>query len=178
MRHARTKVRATVKIDPTHFLPFIFKQIRRPLVKARQVQLWCLIVFLFAVAAVWLTPSQNSNASAEARSPFKKLIDARARSATREVKTYRLPATSADNICSLLVSAPSPAAFGANDTLQVTLRGGGKTVAGKSLHAGDPDLYRLFRSNGAAEIEVASFASAPIEYAITVLEWPSTSAST
>ena len=146
--------------------------------KARQVQLWCLIVFLLAVAAVWLTPSQNSNASADARSPFKKLIDARAQSATREVKTYRLPATSADKICSLLVSAPSPAAFGANDTLQVTLRGGGKTVAGKSLHAGDPDLYTLFRSNGAAEIEVASFASTPIEYAITVLEWPSTSAST
>src|SRR6266545_4921323 len=53
-----------------------------------------------------------------------------------------------------------------------------ETVAGKSLHAGDPDLYTLFRSNGAAEIEVASFASTPIEYAITVLEWPSTSAST
>src|SRR6266508_2681755 len=106
------------------------------------------------------------------------LADALAQSATREVKTYRLPATSADKICSLLVSAPSPAAFGANDTLQVTLRGGGKTVAGKSLHAGDPDLYTLFRSNGAAEIEVASFASTPIEYAITVLEWPSTSAST
>src|SRR5215468_4268717 len=168
--------RGPVPIPSTRFR--LFKQIRRPLVKARQVQLWCLIVFLFAVAAVLLTPSQNSNASAEARSPFKKLIDARARSATREVKTYSLPSTSADKICSLLVSAPSPAAFGANGALQVTLRGGGKTVAGKSLHAGDPDLYTLFRSNGAAEIEVASFASTPIEYAITVLEWPSTSAST
>jgi hypothetical protein len=147
-------------------------------VKARQVQLWCLIVFLFAVAAIWLTPSQNSSASAEARSSFKKLIDARARSATREVKTYRLPPMSAGNVCSLLVSAPSPATFGANDTLQVTLRSGGKTVAGKSLHTGDPDLYTLFRSNGAAEIEVASFASTPIEYTVTVLEWPSTSTST
>ena len=145
--------------------------------KARQIQLWCLVVFLLAVAAIWLSPSQNSNASAEAKSPFKKLIDARARSATRETKTYRLPAMSADRVYSLLVSTPSPAAFGANDTLQVTLRGGGKTVAGKSLHAGDPDLYTLFRSNGTAEVEVVSFASTPIEYTVTVLEWPSTSTS-
>jgi HEAT repeat protein len=147
-------------------------------VRARQVQLWCLVVFLLVVAAVWLTPTRNSSASAEARSPFKKLIDARARSATRERKTYRLPAMSAGKVYSLLVSAPSPATFGSNDTLQVTLRGGGKTVAGKSLHAGDPDLYTLFRSNGAAEVEVASFASTPIEYTVTVFEWPSTSAST
>jgi hypothetical protein len=146
-------------------------------VKARRIQLWCLVVFLLAVAAIWLSPSQNSNASAEAKSPFKKLIDARARSATRETKTYRLPAMSADRVYSLLVSTPSPAAFGANDTLQVTLRGGGKTVAGKSLHAGDPDLYTLFRSNGTAEVEVVSFASTPIEYTVTVLEWPSTSTS-
>lgn len=145
--------------------------------KARRIQLWCLVVFLLAVVAIWLTPSENSKASAEARSPFKKLIDARARSATRETRTYRLPAMSADKVYSLLVSAPSPAAFGANDTLQVTLRGGGKTVAGKSLHAGDPDLYTLFGSNGAAEVEVTSFASTPIEYTITVLEWPSTSTS-
>ena len=64
-----------------------------------------------------------------------------------------------------------------NDTLQVTLRGGGKTVAGKSLHAGDPDLYTLFRPNGTAEVEVVSFASTPIEYTVTVLEWPSTATS-
>ncbi|MBO0725249.1 MAG: hypothetical protein J2P52_06590, partial [Blastocatellia bacterium] len=145
--------------------------------KARQIQLCCLVVFLLAVAVIWLAPSQSSIASAEAKSPFKKLIDARARLATRETKTYRLPAMSEGRVYSLLVSAPSPATFGANDTLQVTLRGGGKTIAGKSLHAGDPDLYALFRSNGAAEIEIASFASAPIEHTITVLEWPETSTS-
>src|SRR5262249_54629135 len=47
----------------------------------------------------------------------------------------------------------------------------------KSLHAGDPDFYTLFRSNGAAEIEITSFASGPVESAITVLEWPATSTS-
>jgi HEAT repeat protein len=148
-------------------------------VKARQIQLWCLVVFLLSVAAIWLRPSQSS--SAEAKSPFKKLIDARARLATRETKTYRLPAMSQGKVYSLLVSAPSPATFGSNDTLQVTLRGGGRTIAGKSLHAGDPDLYTLFRANGAAEVEIASFASgasAPIEHTITVLEWPETSSST
>ncbi|HEU0173689.1 MAG TPA: HEAT repeat domain-containing protein [Blastocatellia bacterium] len=145
--------------------------------KARRIQLWCLVVFLLAVAAVWLTPSQSSSASADAKSPFKKLVDARARLETRETKTYRLPAMSATKVYSLLVSAPSPAAFGSNDTLQVTLRGGGKTIAGKSLHTGDPDLYTLFRSNGAVDVEIASFASTPIEYTITVLEWPETSSS-
>ena len=145
--------------------------------KTRRIQLWCLVGFLLAVAAIRLTPAQGSSASAEAKSPFKKLIDARARLAAREAKTYRLPAMSADKICSLLVSTPSPAAFGANDTLQVTLRGGGKTIASKSLHVGDPDLYTLFRSNGAAEIEITSFASAAIDHAVTVLEWPATSTS-
>src|SRR5262245_27172552 len=113
--------RRAVPISSTHFL--IFKLIRSHLVKARRIQHVLLVVFLLAVAAIWLSQSQNSNASAEAKSPFKKLIDARARSATRETKTYRLPAMSADRVYSLLVSTPSPAAFGANDTLQVTLRG-------------------------------------------------------
>ncbi|HKQ72860.1 MAG TPA: HEAT repeat domain-containing protein [Blastocatellia bacterium] len=146
--------------------------------KTRQIQLWCLVVFLLAVVVIWLNPARYSSANAEAESPFKKLIGARARLATRESKKYRLPAMSADKVCSLLVSAPSPEEFGANDALQVTLRGGGKTIAGKTLHAGDPDLYVLFRSTGAEEIEISSFASGSIEHAVTVLEWPATSTST
>src|SRR5437899_11071735 len=141
----------------------------------RKLKLLGLTLFsVFIALAVWLPGSISGSAS---RSEFKKLLDARASLATRETKTYRLPTMSADKVCSLLVSAPSPATFGSNDTLQVTLRGGGKTIAGKSRHGGDPDLYTLFRSNGAAEIEVASFASTPIEYTVTVLEWPSTSTS-
>src|SRR5262245_50152785 len=142
----------------------------------RRLKLFGLTLFsVFIASAIW---SPDPISGSVSRSEFKKLLDASARMATRETKTYRLPAMSADKICSLLVSAPSPATFGSNDTLQVTLRSGGKTVAGKSLHTGDPDLYTLFRSNGAAEVEVASFASTPIEYTITVLEWPSTSTST
>ena len=146
--------------------------------KTRQIQLWWLVVFLLTVAAIWFTPAQISIASAKSKSPFKKLIDARARLGTRETRTYRLPSMSAEKVRSLLVSAPSPATFSSNDTLQVTLRGGGKTIASKSLHAGDPDLYTIFRSNGASEIEIVSFASAPIEYTITTLEWPAATAST
>ncbi len=146
--------------------------------KTRQIQLCCLVVFLFAVVMVHLMPSQTSNASAEAKSQFKKLIDARGLLATRENKTYRLTATSADKVCSLLISAPAPATFGSNGSIQVTLRGGGKTIAAKSLHAGDPDLYTLFRSTGAEEIEISSFASEAIEHTVRVLEWPATSSST
>ncbi len=129
---------------------------------------------VFVALAIW---SPDSISGSVSRSEFKKLLDTRARLATRETRTYRLPSMSAGKVRSLLVSAPSPATFGSNDTLQVTLRGGGKTIAGKSLHSGDPDLYTLFRSNGAAEIEIASFASAPIEYTITTLEWPAATTS-
>src|SRR5262249_50737423 len=161
-------------LNPPDSFIFFSMPIRWALRKTPQIQLWCLVVFLLAVAVIWLKPAQSSSASSEAKSPFKKLFEARARLTTREGKTYRLPAAPADRVCSLLVSAPSPASFGSNDTLQVTLRGGGKTIAGKSLHAGDPDLYTLFRSTGAEEIEISSFASAPIEHTVTVLEWPAT----
>ncbi len=139
----------------------------------RRLKLLGLALFsVFVALAVW---SPDSISGAASRSEFRKLLDARSRLATRETRTYRLPATGAGKVYSLLVSAPSPATFGPNGALQVTLRGGGRTIAGKSLHEGDPDLYTLFRSNGAAEIEIASFASAPIEYAVTVLEWPAAS---
>lgn len=145
--------------------------------KTRQIRFWCLVVFLFAVVVIWLKPAQSSGAAIEAKSSFKKLVDTRGLLAARESKTYRLPTTSADKVRSLLVSTPPPAAFGPNDTLQVTLRSGDKIIASKPMHAGDPDLYTLFRSSGAAEIEITSFASTPIEHTITVLEWPATSSS-
>ncbi|MGE0128648.1 MAG: HEAT repeat domain-containing protein [Blastocatellales bacterium] len=146
--------------------------------KTRQIRLLCLVVFLLAVVVIWLQPTQSSSATTEAKSLFKKLVDARERLKPRAAKTYRLPVASEDKVRSLLVSTPSPATFGANDTLQVTLRSGQKTIASKSLHAGDPDLYTLFRSSGEAEVEITSLASAPVEHSITVLEWPAASAST
>jgi HEAT repeat protein len=146
-------------------------------VKTRRIQLSCLVVFLFATLTIWLTPARNSVVGAETKSPFKKLIDARERLAPQASKTYRLPAAGADKICSLLVSVPSPATFGANDTLLVTLRDGQKVIASKPLHAGDPDLYTLFRLDGAGVIEIASSAATPVEHTVTVLEWPATTSS-
>ena len=145
--------------------------------KTRQIQLGCLVVFLFAVVMVWMKPAQSSSAIAEPKSPFKKLIDARARLATRETRTYRLPAKNAGKILSLLVSTPNPLSLGSNDTIHITLRGNGKIIAGKSLHSGDPDLYTLFRSTEADEIEITSFASGVIESSVSVLEWPASSTS-
>jgi hypothetical protein len=135
------------------------------------------VVFLLAALTIWLAPAQSSGVGAEAKSPFKKLIDARERLAPRAGKTYRLPAAGSGKVCSLLVSVPSPATFGANDTLLVTLRTGQKVIASKSLHVGDPDLYTLFRLDGAGAIEIASSAATPVEHTVTVLEWPATASS-
>ncbi len=128
------------------------------------------IVILVAIGLPEITwGSENKNT-------FKKLLAAKEMLAPRANRTYRLLA-GAGKTCSLLVSLPSPASFGANDTLLVTLRGGQKIITSKSLHAGDPDLYTLFRLNGAGEVEIASSASTPVEHTITVLEWPATTTS-
>ncbi len=143
--------------------------------KAKKLKLLCLILFSVLVATIIRVPGSISGA--ENRGEFKKLLDARQRLAPRASKNYRLPAAGADRICSLLVSLPSPAALGANDTMLVTLRAGQKVIASKSLHVGDPDLYTLFQLNGAGVIEIASSASTPVEHTVTVLEWPAMASS-
>jgi hypothetical protein len=145
--------------------------------KTRRIQLLSLIVFILVVGANWLRPVQSSaqeNPPFKKLPSFKKLIDARQRLAPRAVKKYRLPAGQAGQVSSLLVSIPEPGKLGADDTLLVTLRSGSKTIASKSLHTGDPDLYTLFRlDGGAGEIEINSSASLPVEHMITVLQWRS-----
>jgi hypothetical protein len=145
--------------------------------KTRRIQLLFLIVFILVVAASWLRPVQSSiqeNTPFKKLPSFRKLIDERQRLAPRAVKRYRLPAGQAGQISSLLVSIPQPARLGADDTLLVTLRSGSKTIASKSLHTGDPDLYTLFRlDGGAGEIEINSSAALPVEHTITVLQWRS-----
>jgi HEAT repeats len=136
--------------------------------KTRQIQLLFLIVFILVVVVSRLTPVQSSTQESPS---FKKLIDARQRLAPRAVKKYRLPA--GQQVSSLLVSLPEPGKLGVDDALLVTLRSGSKTIASKSLHTGDPDLYTLFRLDGAGEIEISSSASLPVEHTITVLQWRS-----
>jgi hypothetical protein len=143
--------------------------------KTRRIQLLSLTVFILVVAASWLRPVQSSiqeNPPFRKLPSFRKLIDARQRLAPRAVKKYRLPA--GKQVSSLLVSIPEPVKLGADDTLLVTLRSGSETIASKSLHPGDPDLYTLFRlDGGAGEIEINSSASLPVEHTITVLQWRS-----
>jgi HEAT repeat protein len=137
--------------------------------KTRQIQLLFLIVFFLTVAASWFESVQSST---QENHSFKKLIDIRQSLVPRAVKKYRLPAGSRGQVISLLVSLAEPARLGAGDTMLVTLRGGKRTIASKSLHAGDPDLYTLFRLNGdAGEIEITSSASLPVDHTMTVLQW-------
>jgi HEAT repeat protein len=137
----------------------------------QKFKLFCLIAVVALTATLLMLPEISSGS--QRKSGFKTLIDARERLSPRSTKTHRLPA-STGNSCSLLVSLPAPGSLGANDSWLVTLRAGQKTIASKSLHAGDPDLYTLFRASGASEIEITSSAAAPVEHTITVLEWPAT----
>jgi hypothetical protein len=134
----------------------------------------CCLFGLAAIGAAALGFPRHF-AGAETKSPFRKRLDVRDRIAARAAKTYRLPAAQAQ--ASLLVSLPAPASLGADDTLLVTLRDGETVVARKPLHAGDPDLYTLFRLSGEGRVEITAAAASPIEYTIAALEWPETAAS-
>ncbi len=141
----------------------------------KRVQLACLVLFLFAVVAIWFIPIQRSAAGAESRSPFKTLLDARHVLSPQAGKTYRLPVNSASTR-SLLVSLPKFAAIGERDGVVVTLSNPEGVIASKTLHAGDPDIYTLFRASKDATVEIRSTAGAPVELTITALEWPATKA--
>jgi HEAT repeat protein len=143
--------------------------------KAKKLKLLCLILFsVISTTTIWIP---SSILGSENKSKFEKLLDVRQRLSPRAGKTFRMPAGDASAVCSMLVSLPSPAALGAGDAILITLRSGQKILASKSLHAGDSDLYTLFRSSSESRIEITSSASSPIEYTITVLKWPAASSS-
>src|SRR5262245_59565932 len=142
--------------------------------RIRLVQLLVLIGFLAAVTAFWMRPVQSSPQS---KSSFKKLIDLRERISPGAAKKYPLKSINPGQLCSLTFSLSFPGQLGAKDTLSFALRDGQKINISKPLHAGDPDLYTLFRSAGAAgEIEIISSASVPAEYTISLLAWPESKA--
>ncbi|MBA3440696.1 MAG: HEAT repeat domain-containing protein [Pyrinomonadaceae bacterium] len=141
--------------------------------KTRRLKIVCLIAVIAFVALTSLTSRITLRVEAGGAKSFRKLIDKRERLMAQAAKKYLLPAPKTDNVYSLLISLPAPAALGNGGTLLVTLRSGPKIIASKSLHVGDPDLYTLFHLNGeAGEIEVISAASLPVEHTITILEWP------
>ncbi len=62
------------------------------------------------------------------------------------------PATS----YSLLFSVDSPAALGPDARVSVSVIDGGRVLLGKTLHAGDADLYGFFRTARGAELRVTT----------------------
>ncbi|MEP7336614.1 MAG: HEAT repeat domain-containing protein, partial [Acidobacteriota bacterium] len=141
--------------------------------RVRKIQFCCLAVFLIVVGFVQLAPRQVSSAAIEAKDGFRKVLALRESLSQHKAKTFRLPITGAKKKYSLTVSLPAPATLNDGEALTVTLRNGSTIIASKSLHAGDPDLYTLFKTNGgASEVEVSSSAAKPVELAISIIEWP------
>lgn len=142
--------------------------------KVRRVQLFCSIIFSVVAALATLGPRLTSGAGSENKEGFNKILDLRERLAARAVKTYQLETKDPERLYSISVSLPSPGLLGAQDQILVTLRDQQKDIARKVLHAGDPDLYSLFRParGGACQLEVASSAAVSVEHTVTLLEWP------
>ena len=78
---------------------------------------------------------------------------------------------------SLLFSVDSPEVLGPDARLQVALVDGGRVVSQKTLHAGDPDLYVLFRTagSGRSELRIAAQGISPGRYSLQVNSWPESS---
>ncbi|MCW5969935.1 MAG: hypothetical protein KIT57_15625 [Blastocatellales bacterium] len=141
--------------------------------KSKRIRLCCAAVFSIVVAVASYLPFPASG-GAPASDGLRKVLETGARLAPRAAKTYPLPALDPGKIYSLGVSLPAPDRLQSRDGLSVALRDGQKTIASKMLHAGDPDLYTLFRaSEGSARIEIASAAALAVEHSIVVVEWPS-----
>jgi HEAT repeat protein len=138
----------------------------------RRIQFLALVVFLLLLMFAALPPQSASVAGTGNNDGLKKLADLRELAAPQQTKTHQLK-LEPGRLHSLTVSLPAPAALGERDTISVTLRDGERTITRKPLHQGDADLYLLFRGrSGAAEIEIASAATRPVEYTVTALEWP------
>lgn len=133
----------------------------------RRIQLLALFVFSFLAVAALVIP--RLGAGAAEKSPFRKLLSATEPLAAKASKTHNL--ATAGRLCSLSVSIPVPSSLGDRGTIAVVLREGGKVIANKSLHIGDPDLYLTFRA-GSAQLELTSYLDKAIQPSIQVLAWP------
>jgi HEAT repeat protein len=131
-----------------------------------------LIIFVVGTVIVGLAPKAASSMRSAPADGFKVIFEKQARLSPHATKIYPLPAISPAQVYSLSVSLPSPETLRATDRLSITLRDGQKTIASKTLHPGDPDLYTLFRSAGGGQLEISSSAITPIEHAISLVEWP------
>ncbi len=88
---------------------------------------------------------------------------------SRVTKLEKLaPATS----YSLLFSVDSPAALGPEARVAVSIVEGGRVLLGKTLHAGDADLYGFFRTTRGAELRVTAEGASAARYHLQINRWP------
>ena len=145
--------------------------------KTKRIQLCCLIAFSVIAALAFFGLEGASSANSD-QDGFRKLFEARARVASREVKAYALPSLDPAKLYSLSVSLPALEELRASDRLGVTLRDGQRSIARKTLHTGDPDLYILFRASGVAHLELSSAALGSVDHNVVLLEWPAAKSAT
>ncbi len=142
----------------------------------KQIQIICLLAFSALGFWVFVSPRLAASAVIEAKDGFRKVLNLRERIPQRSAKTFRVPATDAKKTHSLTVSLPAPASLGESESLTVNFRNGEKVIASKTLHAGDPDLYTLFKGSAGSGrdlvLDVSSSAVAPVELTVSVVEWP------
>jgi hypothetical protein len=127
-------------------------------------------LILFITIAFGLLNHQQSAATATTDSLTKEL-DLQFTLAPHAQRTHTLK-TNRSQPRSLLVSLPSPAKLGAQESLSVTLADAKQIIAQKSLHLGDADLYLTFQSDSAPELKITSNADQPIPYSVSVNVWP------
>ncbi|MEP7271428.1 MAG: hypothetical protein ABI882_07970 [Acidobacteriota bacterium] len=149
----------------------------------RRIQLCCLVACSIIVTIVSVQPdSALTSAPTPTPDNFRRILETRVQLAPRASRAHQLEALDPEKVYSFAFSIPAPENLRSQDRIAVTIRDRSRSIVTKTIHVGDPDLYTLFRPRTAgATITVSgiALALAPIEYRITVLEWPgSTSATT
>jgi hypothetical protein len=85
----------------------------------------------------------------------------------------QLPAMSPGRTYTLLFSVTTPASFTADSRLEVSVIEGGRTLATKTLHAGDPDFFTNFHVSKSASPELRMSATGLTgRYTVQVNQWP------
>ncbi len=134
---------------------------------AKSYKFIAFVLFASLIGVTVFLPDFTSGAVG--KSPFKKILKTSEAIAPNATKSYQLEV--AGKLSSLSISIPTPSAMGDTGTIIVTLKEGGKIIASKPLHVGDPDLYLTFRASKAT-LELKSNTKDSIAPIISVLQWP------
>lgn len=90
------------------------------------------------------------------------------------IELIRTPALNPGKIYTLLFSIDSPEKLQPASRIEITLSDGQATLAGKTLHLGDPDFYAPFHVDhaGHAQLRIDATSSPGAHYSLRIHEWP------